>query len=61
MRDLIAQAVGMGIPVIVGVPARNLHAWREFAGELSAELHDSRDVEGWLLRTVRGTPLKRQR
>jgi nucleoside-triphosphatase THEP1 len=61
MRDLIAKAAWMGIPAIVGVPVCNLHAWREFAGELSAELHDSRDVEGWLLRTVRGTPLKRQR
>ena len=54
MRDLIAQAVWMGIPVIVGVPARNLHPWREFAGELSTELHNSRDVDGWLARTVGG-------
>jgi nucleoside-triphosphatase THEP1 len=59
MRDLIAKAAWMGIPAIVGVPVCNLHAWREFAGELSAELHDSRDVEGWLLRTVRGTPLEK--
>jgi nucleoside-triphosphatase THEP1 len=56
MRDLIAQAVSMGIPVIVGVPARNLQAWREFAGELSTELHNSRDVDGWLARTVGGEP-----
>jgi hypothetical protein len=61
MRDLIAKAAWMGIPAIVGVPVCNLHAWREFAGELSAELHDSRDVEGWLVRTVSGAPLKRQR
>lgn len=54
MRDLIAHAVWMGIPVIVGVPARNLHAWREFAGELSIELHNSRDVDGWLAQTVGG-------
>jgi hypothetical protein len=26
---------------------------------LSAELHDSRDVEGWLVRTVSGTPLEK--
>jgi nucleoside-triphosphatase THEP1 len=56
MRDLIAQAVRMGIPVIVGVPAHNLHAWREFAEELSIELHNSRDVDGWLGRTVGGAP-----
>jgi|HubBroStandDraft_2_1064218.scaffolds.fasta_scaffold428808_1 hypothetical protein len=56
MRDLIAQAVGMGIPVIVGVPARNLHAWREFAAELSIELHNSRDVDGWLAQTVGSAP-----
>jgi nucleoside-triphosphatase THEP1 len=48
MRDLIAQAMCMGIPVIVGVPARNLHAWREFAREFSIELHSSADVESWL-------------
>jgi nucleoside-triphosphatase THEP1 len=59
MRDLIAKAAWMGIPAIVGVPVCNLHAWREFAGELSAELHDSRDVEGWLVRTVSGTPLEK--
>jgi nucleoside-triphosphatase THEP1 len=56
MRDLIAQAVWMGIPVIVGVPARNLRAWRAFAGELSTELYNSRDADGWLGRTVGGAP-----
>jgi nucleoside-triphosphatase THEP1 len=59
MRDLIVQAVSMGIPVIVGVPARNLHAWKEFAGEMSTELHDSRDIDGWLARTVGGEPSRR--
>ena len=54
MRDPIAQAVSMGIPSIVGVPARNLHAWREFAQGLSIELHNARDVEGWLVKTVGG-------
>ena len=59
MRDLIAHAVWMSIPVIVGVPARNLDACREFAGELSAELHSSRDVDGWLARTVGGESSRR--
>jgi nucleoside-triphosphatase THEP1 len=54
MRGLIAQAVWMGIPVIICVPARNLHAWRNFAGELSTELHNSCDVDDWLVRTVGG-------
>jgi nucleoside-triphosphatase THEP1 len=54
MRDLIAQAISMGIPVLIGVPVRNLHAWREYAGELSTELHNSRDVDGWLARTMGG-------
>jgi hypothetical protein len=49
MRDLIARAIGMGIPVIIGVPARNLCAWREFAGEFSIELHSSGDVDRWLV------------
>jgi nucleoside-triphosphatase THEP1 len=48
MRDLITQAVCMGIPVIVGVPARNLQAWREFAGEFSVELNSSGGVDEWL-------------
>jgi hypothetical protein len=58
MRDLIAKAAWMGIPAIVGVPVCNLLAWREFAGELSVELRDSRDVEGWLAKTVSGAPLE---
>jgi Protein of unknown function (DUF2478) len=56
MSDLIAQAIWMGIPVIVGVPARNLDAWSEFVGEFSTELHNSRDVDGWLARAVGGGP-----
>ena len=56
MRDLIAQSVNMGIPVLIGVPVRNLHAWREYAGELSTELHNSCDVDDWLAWTVGGAP-----
>lgn len=48
MRDLIAQAVGLDTPLIVGVPARNLQAWREFAREFSVELNSSDDVDEWL-------------
>jgi len=38
MRDLIAKALDEGIPVIIGVPERNLTAFRDFAGALSIEL-----------------------
>jgi hypothetical protein len=36
--DPIAAAIDRGIPVMIGVPARNLGAWRAFAGDLAAEL-----------------------
>jgi nucleoside-triphosphatase THEP1 len=35
--DPIAAAIDRGTPVIIGVPARNLGAWRAFAGDLAAE------------------------
>jgi hypothetical protein len=38
LRDAIAEAVGLGIPVLVGVPARNLDRWRCFAGALAVEI-----------------------
>lgn len=37
LRDLIATALDRAIPVVIGVPARNLDAWREFAGEFALE------------------------
>jgi nucleoside-triphosphatase THEP1 len=52
MRDLIAQAICMGVPVIVGVPERNLRVWREFAGEFSVELNSSGGVDEWLRRRL---------
>ncbi len=48
-RDLIASAIDRGIPAIIGVPQRNLGAWREFAGGFAIELcDDTREVELWL-------------
>ncbi len=38
LRDLIASAIDRGIPVIIGVPKRNLEAWRNFAGDFAVEL-----------------------
>lgn len=38
LRQAVAVAVDLGIPVLVGVPARNLDRWRAFAGPLAVEL-----------------------
>lgn len=35
LREVIAHAVSIGIPVVIGVPMRNLDAWNAFAGLLS--------------------------
>lgn len=32
LRDVIAGAIVEEIPVVVGVPRRNLHAWQQFSG-----------------------------
>jgi hypothetical protein len=49
MCGLMAKALERGIPAIIGVPSRNLNAWREFAGEFSTELADNADQVGkWL-------------
>jgi hypothetical protein len=49
MCDLMAKALERGIPVIIGVPARNLDAWRNFAGEFSVELSgDAGQIGEWL-------------
>jgi nucleoside-triphosphatase THEP1 len=49
MRDAIAEALELGIPVLVGVPARNLDRWRAFAGPFAIELAPRADaITGWL-------------
>ncbi|MGZ3289389.1 MAG: DUF2478 domain-containing protein [Xanthobacteraceae bacterium] len=53
LRDLIASAIDRGIPVIIGVPERNLGVWRDFAGEFAAELPDDAIRIGtWLEATL---------
>ncbi len=37
-RPVLADAVMRGIPVVIGVPARNLDAFRVFAGEMAVEV-----------------------
>jgi hypothetical protein len=49
LRDLIASAIDRGISVVIGVPKRNIDAWRSFAGEFAIELtDDAHEVDGWL-------------
>jgi hypothetical protein len=47
--DPIAAAIDRGIPVVIGVPARNLAAWRAFAGDLAVEFAaDFGAIAEWL-------------
>jgi hypothetical protein len=60
--DPIAAAIDRDIPVIIGVPARNLAAWRAFAGDLAVEFAAEFDaIAEWLERVCRprtaGEPL----
>ncbi len=49
LRGAIAEAVDLGIPVLVGVPARNLDRWRAFAGPLAVELPaEPAAITAWL-------------
>jgi nucleoside-triphosphatase THEP1 len=49
LREAIAEAVGLGIPVLVGVPMRNLDRWRAFAGAFAVELPaDAGALSSWL-------------
>ena len=49
LRDLIPNAIDRGIPVVVGVPKRNIDAWRSFAGEFAIEpTDDAHEVDRWL-------------
>ena len=61
LRDLIASAIDRGIPVIIGVPERNLDAWRSFAGQFSTELpDDAGQVTKWLKGAAAGSPAEKQ-
>lgn len=52
LLDLVAMAVDRGIPVVIGVPIRNLEPWRDFAGGMSVEFTDDpSEVADWLNRT----------
>jgi len=49
LREAIADALHLGIPVLVGVPMRNLDRWRAFADAFAVELPvDAAAISGWL-------------
>ncbi|MFA6267335.1 MAG: DUF2478 domain-containing protein [Pseudolabrys sp.] len=49
LRDALAKAVELGVPIVVGVPFRNLDQWRIFAGEMAEECPvDSPHMQKWL-------------
>jgi hypothetical protein len=51
LLDLVAIAVDRRIPVVIGVPIRNLQAWRNFAGGLSVEFSSNpSEIADWLNR-----------
>lgn len=51
LRDVLADVVERGIPLIVGVPFRNLDQWRMFAGPLAEECEiGSGRLTDWLIR-----------
>jgi hypothetical protein len=62
LRDLIASAIDRGIPVIIGVPERNLGAWRDFAGEFATEFPDeSGRIMGWLQSTLAASAAEKEK
>lgn len=49
LRDALGHAVALDVPLIVGVPYRNLDQWRHFAGGLADECEVSApDILRWL-------------
>jgi hypothetical protein len=49
LRDALAKAVELEVPIVVGVPFRNLDQWRIFAGDMAVECSvDSVPLRHWL-------------
>lgn len=54
-RPLIAQALELGVPIILGVPRRNIENWRHFAEDLAREVEAevlASATDGGLLRAI---------
>lgn len=50
LRDALAKAVELDVPIVVGVPFRNLDQWRAFVGDMAEECSvDSAQLQRWLL------------
>ncbi|MFC3675352.1 DUF2478 domain-containing protein [Ferrovibrio xuzhouensis] len=55
LRDLIAEALEAGVPVLIGVPERNLASWQEFAGDMARQLRlDGSGLLDWLDQRANG-------
>lgn len=53
LRQCIVKAAARDLPVIIGVPKRNLDAWNAFAGEFSMLIGAEADeVRAWLRRVM---------
>lgn len=37
LRETLSDAVQLGVPIVVGVPYRNIEQWRSFAGGMAEE------------------------
>jgi hypothetical protein len=58
LRDTFVEAFNNGIPILIGVPARNLDSWRAFAGEHAVEFGpDGVGLADWIATHV-GTTSK---
>lgn len=44
LLDILSGAVSDGIPLLICVPARNLDAWNDFAGDYAMKLRPDRDA-----------------
>lgn len=54
LRDVIADALAMDVPVVVGLNATNLSAFEDFAGGIAIPLPpDSKTLARWVSETVR--------
>ncbi len=52
LRGTIARAVDRGIPVVIGVPRRNLDAFRAFCGDLAEEIGPDRTTLDRLIERI---------
>lgn len=56
LRHCIAKAVSRDVPVLIGVPTRNLDAWNAFAGEFSVLIDAKVTIAQAWLRSVIAAP-----